>query len=307
MWFKTIRLLLLLAIVLVVAIQIQNNTLTLHRRAEAHGDIKITYLHAPLDGPIFNVDDMKPGDCEVRVVKVENSTNKSSSVSIKPKNIIDEQGLGSAMNITIYDQDETYFEDSVESFYASDWISLGKVDKSKKNEYTLRVCMPAEIGNEFQATVTSFDLAFNTKDNNQEDHNNLPTECRDLKEQIKNTVIGTLGDDVLNGTSQNDFIDGKGGNDIINGKSGHDCIVGGDGNDNIRAGSGADIILGGKGQDDIDAESGDDKIYGGDDNDTIKAGSGDDYLDGGSGFDKLNGESGRDTCVQGEQNQNCER
>lgn len=305
MWFKTIRLLLLLAIVLVVAIQIQSNTLMLHRRAEAHGDIKITYLHAPLDGPIFSVDDMKPGDCETRVVKVENSTNKASRVSLKPKNVVDNQGLGSAMNITIYDQNETYFEDTVENFYASDWISLGFVKANKKQQYTLRVCMPIEIGNEFQATITSFDLAFNTKDDNQGDHNNLPAECRDLKEEIKNTIIGTAGDDVLNGTSQNDFIDGKGGNDTINGKSGHDCIVGGDGNDNIKAGSGADIILGGKGQDDIDSESGDDKIYGQDDNDTIKAGSGDDYLDGGPGFDKLNGESGRDTCINGEVLSSC--
>ncbi|CAG0992925.1 hypothetical protein GPROT1_03181, partial [Gammaproteobacteria bacterium] len=61
------------------------------------------------------------------------------------------------------------------------------------------------------------------------------------------TVIGTDGNDVLNGSPRDDVIVGLGGNDVINGLGGNDVICGGDGND---------ILAGGAGNDRLDAGAG---------------------------------------------------
>ena len=47
------------------------------------------------------------------------------------------------------------------------------------------------------------------------------------------TIVGTNGDDVLNGTAVKDVIVGLNGNDTINGDLGDDLICGGKGNDTL--------------------------------------------------------------------------
>lgn len=47
----------------------------------------------------------------------------------------------------------------------------------------------------------------------------------------KKTIIGTQGDDVLNGSGANDKIHGRGGNDTLDGGAGSDRLKGGSGND----------------------------------------------------------------------------
>ena len=109
------------------------------------------------------------------------------------------------------------------------------------------------------------------------------------------TIIGTEGDDVLEGTTGNDVIcgmggddriDGKRGNDVIYGGSGNDTLYGRDGNDTIYGGSGDDLILGHRGNDVLYGRLGDDRIYGG---------GGDDIAAGGKGSDRLHGEADDDT------------
>jgi Ca2+-binding RTX toxin-like protein len=72
-----------------------------------------------------------------------------------------------------------------------------------------------------------------------------------------------------NGTNGNDLILGTAGNNALQGKKGDDCIVGGDGDDHLRGGQGDDILLGGPGDDRIDGGQGYDECYGQDGNDTI--------------------------------------
>jgi Ca2+-binding RTX toxin-like protein len=81
------------------------------------------------------------------------------------------------------------------------------------------------------------------------------------------TIVGTTGDDELQGTPEADVICAKGGDDYVSGRGG------------------ADIIYGGRGDDVVYADSGDDRIYGQ---------RGQDYAQGDGGVDLHSGQRGRD-------------
>jgi hypothetical protein len=111
------------------------------------------------------------------------------------------------------------------------------------------------------------------------------------------TVIGSAGDDDLEGTSGADVIAGLGGNDTISGLGGADRICGGDGSDVIRGGGGADRLDGGPGNDRLTGGAGADQLLGGEGGDTLRGQGGDDNLAGGGGTDAAAGGLGTDTCV----------
>jgi hypothetical protein len=110
----------------------------------------------------------------------------------------------------------------------------------------------------------------------------------------KATIVGTPGDDKLQGTSHRDVIVGGGGDDTIKGHGGKDLICAGDGKDKVSGGDGRDRIYGGDGKDKLSGGDGNDAISGGDGEDRIYGGSGKDKLSGGDGDDKLNGGAGKD-------------
>lgn len=87
----------------------------------------------------------------------------------------------------------------------------------------------------------------------------------------KVTILGTPGNDHINGTRRGDVIDGLGGADVINGLGGNDTICGGYGDDDLRGNAGNDRLYGGM-----------DGLYGLDfvtkDGDTLRGGSGNDTL-----------------------------
>jgi hypothetical protein len=95
------------------------------------------------------------------------------------------------------------------------------------------------------------------------------------------TIVGTAGDDDLDGTRGPDVICGLGGNDHIHG------------------GGGSDLIYGDAGADDIEAQAGNDRAYGGPGNDAIDGSAGNDVLDGGSGADVVDGVAGNDVLIGG--------
>ena len=103
-------------------------------------------------------------------------------------------------------------------------------------------------------------------------------------------LTGTTGDDVIIGTS---------GNDTINGLGGADVICGGDGDDTINGGAGPDMIFGEAGDDDINGAKGDDVISGGNGADRVAGGKGTDEVSGNSGADLVRGNKGRDTLSGG--------
>ena len=107
-------------------------------------------------------------------------------------------------------------------------------------------------------------------------------------------IIGTPGDDTLNGGSDDDTIRGRGGDDTIDGGDGDDDIRGGAGDDTIDGGSGDDEIRGRGGDDTIDGGSGDDELRGNRGDDAISGSGGDDDLHGGKGDDTIYGDEGND-------------
>ncbi len=81
---------------------------------------------------------------------------------------------------------------------------------------------------------------------------------------------------LFTGTDKADTLVGGVGNDVMNALDGDDHVQGGKGNDNIDGGNGNDLLLG---------ESGDDLLLGGLGEDTLDGGSGSDDLEGGRGND----------------------
>ena len=88
------------------------------------------------------------------------------------------------------------------------------------------------------------------------------------------TLVGTNGDDRIDGTSGVDVIVGGAGNDRIRGLGGNDVICGGAGNDRIIGGPGADRLFGGFGDDDLAGSAGRDILTGGPGNDYLSLGAG---------------------------------
>ncbi len=96
-----------------------------------------------------------------------------------------------------------------------------------------------------------------------------------------NFLIGTNGNDTLNGTEISEQLLGLLGDNLINGNGGDDTLIATTGNDLLNGGTGNDSLNGGSG------------------NDTLEGGDGNDTLNGGSGNDSLNGGSGNDTFILG--------
>ena len=75
---------------------------------------------------------------------------------------------------------------------------------------------------------------------------------------VAQTLLGTEGQDIINGGGGADIISGFGENDIIDGGTGIDSIAGGAGNDTIAGGDGNDMLNGDAGNDIFNYVIGDD-------------------------------------------------
>jgi len=114
----------------------------------------------------------------------------------------------------------------------------------------------------------------------------------------EDSLMGTVGADVIDGGDFQDTIDGRGGNDVILGGHGDDQLRGGTGNDTIYDGEHQDRLFGNAGSDELNGDGGDDTLVGGTGNDDIsggqgqdlvlwRPGDGNDHIDGGQGDDRL--------------------
>ncbi|HUC06870.1 MAG TPA: calcium-binding protein [Solirubrobacterales bacterium] len=119
-------------------------------------------------------------------------------------------------------------------------------------------------------------------------------------------IVGTDGDDVLQGTPERDVIWGGDGDDTITGSLGNDLLCGGPGADLVHGGRGNDIVDGGADAEDrVIGDLGDDKVIGGPGDadeaagslgiDTVNGGPGDfDFVHGDYGYDRMDGGPGKD-------------
>jgi uncharacterized repeat protein (TIGR01451 family) len=112
------------------------------------------------------------------------------------------------------------------------------------------------------------------------------------------TMVGTPGDDVLQGTGRADAIVGLTGNDQIYSGGGNDVICSDGGVDLVDGGPGKDFINGGGGPDRLIGEDGGDTLKGKSGRDRLAGGQGNDILGGGKGLDKCNGGPGNNTLLR---------
>ncbi|MFD7262045.1 calcium-binding protein [Streptomyces sp. NPDC059874] len=96
------------------------------------------------------------------------------------------------------------------------------------------------------------------------------------------TIIGTSGNDTLNGTYANDVICALSGNDTVNSSFGNDTVHAGPGNDRVDGSYGDDTLNGGPGADNLIGNFGNDRL---------------DTVDGVFGNDTANGGYNTDTCT----------
>jgi len=110
------------------------------------------------------------------------------------------------------------------------------------------------------------------------------------------TVIGTLLDDKLTGTSGNDRLEGRVGYDTLTGGSGNDTLVGGFGINKLSDGPGNDVIDFSDNAVGVHftPDGGNDVVYGSDEADVLTGTAGNDELHGGMGDDRLFGKGGTD-------------
>ena len=126
----------------------------------------------------------------------------------------------------------------------------------------------------------------------------LPVALRTLC-ALDATIVGTLGDDVLEGTPGDDVIRGRRGNDVIRGNGGNDIVCAGPGADDVTTLGGDDRVTGGSGNDTLTAGAGDDRVRGGFGRDTIAAGAGNDSVAAGPGDDTIDAGDGRNAVAAG--------
>lgn len=108
------------------------------------------------------------------------------------------------------------------------------------------------------------------------------------------TIVGSEGDDVIEGTDRNDVIVALHGDDEIAADFGHDVVCAGPGNDAVRGGLGFDLVSGDEGDDTVSGGGDPDQIDGGDGADALSGDDGDDHVTGGAGFDEIDGGAGVD-------------
>ena len=118
-------------------------------------------------------------------------------------------------------------------------------------------------------------------------------------------IYGTVGNDVMQGTSGFDVLYGYAGNDVINALGDIDTAYGDTGNDTIDGGVGGDTLYGDDGNDTLLAGTGDagaatvtNTLYGGNGNDVLVSSGKTDTLYGESGNDLSLGAAGVDTIQE---------
>jgi Ca2+-binding RTX toxin-like protein len=100
-------------------------------------------------------------------------------------------------------------------------------------------------------------------------------------------LVGTAGNDAMEGRAGNDTIDGMGGDDLIRGGDGDDYLLGGPGRDQLLGGAGNDRLDGGIDNDYLGGGAGNDTLTGDHGSDDFEPGPGDDVIEPGTGANRL--------------------
>jgi hypothetical protein len=144
-------------------------------------------------------------------------------------------------------------------------------DDRNENDPTSRVSFKVRPGKTYFIEVTSF---------GESPGGTLHLQVEPTCASRPATLIGTEGNDLLEGGEDVDYIVGLGGDDTIRGSGRNDRLCGGDGDDLLQGGDGDDSLLGGNGDDTLEGEAGWDTLIGDAGTDTCEGGTGNTSLSG---------------------------
>lgn len=315
------RLARLITILIIVGLIIQTNggfKQFNDNSVQAVGDLTVNWGVSE-GSPIFEIENMAPGDSVSKAISVHNDASISRPVGIRAESILQSANLAQGLTIVIksgatdiYGGTSVTGTRTLQQFFndssSGGGLFLTHILSGGTTNYTIDVSMPTDSGNEFQNGSVSFDLHIGI-------YFDLPAECNSVN--YTNIIYGTQNSETLNGTSGSDLILGFEGSDTINADSGNDCIIGGkgddilrgenaddiikgeDGNDILYGGNGTDGLYGGAGNDIIYGDNGTDSLWGELGLDILFGGNGNDVLNGGDGTNILNGGNGVDNCTSG--------
>ncbi|MBI4080864.1 MAG: hypothetical protein HY430_03795 [Candidatus Levybacteria bacterium] len=272
------------------------------REAYAVGDLSVNWgIGSGNVGPIFEIDNMAPGDSESRDVMITNNasvgrplgvrgirTDDGSSILPEKLLIVISEGGSDVYGGTTGEKTlANFFNDSTEPTF----IEFFTISPGDTRTLTISVEFDEDAGNDFQNLSVVFDIRIGIAFD-------LPEACEGMTFK-GNPIFGTEGNDKIKGTNNNDLILGLEGNDELDGSNGDDCIIGGDGNDKLSGGNGNDIVEGGLGSDSAKGGNGNDLLSGGIGSDTLDGGNENDELYGGEGTDRMEGGNGKDKLFGG--------
>lgn len=299
---KLLRLLTLIVVlgVLLSQTNIISNLLHPNRVSADVGDFTVTWEGigpGTSVGPIFDVEDIVPGDSQSKTISVKNNATSSLPVGIRGLEG-DESILDEALLIEITENSNSLYgtggsktlEDFFNESQTLDGIDLGMLNPNQTKTYSVQITFDSQAGNEYQNQNLVFNLIVGI-------NIEIPLACEEMDIDVFNPIYGTKKSEQLKGTSGDDLIFGLEGSDSIDGKGGNDCIIAGVGSDTVKGGLGNDVIEGNDGSDALDGGDGDDILIGGLGSDNLKGGKGNDSLYGDGGSDSAHGGAGSDTCV----------
>ena len=105
---------------------------------------------------------------------------------------------------------------------------------------------------------------------------------------VVTVLVGTKGEEILDGTAATDMIFGRDGRNTLKGGGGNDLLCGGASKDALAGGDGDDTLTGGNRADALNGGAG---------NDVLRGGLGSDTLTGRTGADSFSGGAGEDTAT----------
>lgn len=135
---------------------------------EARGDLEID-LGGHHGNPLFTLEDMKPGDIEVREIKLKNNSYVDRYLTVQCEEVEEYKDFAGVLEIIIsMDGNDIYggntgyktVDEFCQEAAGEDGISLSIIAAGVKEVFTFTVLFPSEAGNEYQMARYVFNLLF---------------------------------------------------------------------------------------------------------------------------------------------------
>lgn len=114
--------------------------------------------------PIFVVENMLPGDSEIRSIKVKNYTKVSQSIFVFSEKTDEIKNFSKILDFTINDGAGDIYNKKLKDFFvdsnAPTGLLLGSVAPSQTKTFKFKAYFPKEAENEYQKAKVVFDLKF---------------------------------------------------------------------------------------------------------------------------------------------------